>query len=82
MYAMMTQTTPGTKIPCMKRQKISSFKVCEVATSMVGTVSAYRLGTMTFLRPIDSAMSPTNGATSATARMVELTVRLTSISEA
>ena len=37
---------------------------------------------MTFLRPMDSAMRPTKGATSATARMVELTVMLTSISEA
>ena len=78
----MTQTTPGTNKPCMKRQKMSCFRVCEVATSMVGTVSAYSEGTMTFLRPTDSAMRPTNGAASATARMVALTVRLTSISEA
>ena len=32
-------------------------------------------GTITFLRPTDSASSPMNGAVSATARIVALTVR-------
>src|SRR5208337_4039134 len=79
---MITAITPGTNNPCMNRQKISSCRLREVATSIVGTVSAYREGTMTFLRPMDSAIIPTNGAAMATARMVALTVRLTSISEA
>ena len=82
MYAIMTATTPGTKTPCMKRQKMSWFSECEVATSIVAGVSKYRHGTMTFLRPIDSAINPITGATSATARIVALTVMLTSISEA
>ena len=77
----MTTITPGTKSPCMKRQKIRACRLCDVAASSVGTVSAYSEGTMTFFRPIDSASSPTTGAIKATARMVELTVRLIPMTE-
>src|SRR5664279_5089284 len=82
MYAIMTTITPGTNTPCMNRQKTSWCRVCEVAASRVGAVSAYSEGTITFLRPTDSASSPMKGAVSAIARMVALTVSETAISEA
>src|SRR5664280_3296374 len=78
----MTTITPGTNTPCMNRQKTSWCRVCEVAASRVGAVSAYSEGTITFLRPTDSASSPMKGAVSAIARMVALTVSETAISEA
>ncbi len=78
---MMTTITPGTNSPCMKRQKMSCRRFWEVAASSVGTVSANRDGTITFLRPMDSASRPTKGAASATAKMVALTVRLTAMAE-
>ncbi len=82
MYAMMTTITPGTNAPCINRQKMSWCRFCEVAASVVGTVSANSDGTMTFLRPTDSASKPMNGAVKAIARMVELTVSETAISDA
>ena len=74
--------TPGTNSPWAKRQKMRACRFCEVAASRVGTARAKSAGTMTFLRPMVSAIMPVTGAMSATASVMAPTVRLTSISEA
>lgn len=81
-YASITAITPGTKMPCAKRQKISMRRLVEVAASAVGIVSRKSEGTITFLRPRRSAIIPMKGAAIAVAKMVALTVKLTCNSEA
>lgn len=61
---------------------MSARRLVEVAARAVGTVSRNIEGTMTFLRPRSSAIIPMGGAVRAVARMVALTVKLTSNSEA
>ena len=78
----MTAMTPGTKRPWAKRQKMSAPRLVEVAARAVGMVSRKSEGTMTFLRPRRSAIMPMKGAVRAVAKIVALTVRLTSNSEA
>ena len=74
--------TPGTKSPWAKRQKMRACRLGDVAASRVGTARAKSAGTMTFLRPMVSAIRPVIGAMSATASVMAPTVMLTSISEA
>ncbi len=53
-------------------------RLVEVAARAVGMVSRNSEGTMTFLRPRRSAIMPIMGAVRAVARIVALTVKLTS----
>jgi len=79
---MITAITPGTNSPCMNRQKMRAWSVCAVAPSSVTTAMANSAGTITFLRPTDSAIMPTNGAAAATDTVTAPFVRLTCISDA
>jgi hypothetical protein len=79
---MITAMTPGTNNPCMNRQKMSAERLCAVAASSVGTAIAKSAGTMTFLRPMDSAIRPVTGARMATDSVTAPTVKLTCTSVA
>ena len=69
-------------MPWRNRQNTSDDDAVEVAASSVGMVSRKSAGTITFLRPMRSAIRPTMGAARATPKVVALTVRLTCNSEA
>ena len=79
---MITAITPGTNNPCANRHRMSSCRLLAVAVSSVIAPIANNDGTMTFLRPMDSATNPTNGAVSATDKVTAPTVRLTATSDA
>lgn len=74
-YAMVTAKMPGVSTPCRNRQNRSCGRFWAKAAISVGITSSRVAGTITCLRPWRSAMSPTNGAASATAMVAALTTR-------
>src|SRR5579885_339250 len=68
---------PGITAPCNARHTSSASRLPALALPAVATASSAMAASSTGLRPWRSASPPANGATSATASVVTVTVRLT-----
>lgn len=75
-------TTPGTMMPCRKRQKMSWPSDVEVAASRVGMEMPSSEATITRLRASRSVSTPKMGAESATPSVAAETVNPTPVFEA
>ncbi len=69
MYASVTANTAGMNSPCTKRHTSSAWSVVAPAAANVTSARPKIALTITRLRPIASAIGPTNGAASAHANV-------------